>query len=219
VALAATAGVALGDTIHVPIRLSNVGTVRAIAVRLAWNPTKVRPLGTVAGDMMTLPSGVLFSPQPGTVDAAFLDASGANLDGVLATMSFATIAPGDPGIRIESVDARDADNKSVTVPVVVGAPLVVVPNVTAMALAAPNPFQGSTMLAFDLSKPSRVQMAIFSVDGRLVRTLVDGVREAGQYRPEWDGRDAHGSHAAPGVYYVRFVAGSQRFTRQVVLLQ
>jgi len=62
-------------------------------------------------------------------------------------------------------------------------------------------------------------MAIFSVDGRLVRTLMDGVREAGQYRPEWDGRDAHGSHAAPGVYYVRFVAGSQRFTRQVVLLQ
>jgi hypothetical protein len=40
VALAAAAGVALGDTIQVPIRLSNVGSVRAISVRLAWNPRR-----------------------------------------------------------------------------------------------------------------------------------------------------------------------------------
>jgi hypothetical protein len=59
----------------------------------------------VAGDMMTLPSGAAFSPGPGVVDAVFLDASGANLDGVLARVSFATIAPGDPGIRIDAVDA------------------------------------------------------------------------------------------------------------------
>jgi flagellar hook assembly protein FlgD len=95
---------------------------------------------------------------------------------------------------------------------------VVLPNVTAMSLAAPNPFQGSTSLGFDLAQPSRVELAIFSVDGRLVRTLVDGIREAGEYRPAWDGRDTHGSRAAPGVYYVRLLAGPKRFTRQVVLL-
>jgi hypothetical protein len=219
VALAPTTGVALGDTIAVPIRLSNVGTVRAVSVRLAWDAAKVRPLGMVPGDMMTEPKGVALSPQPGTVDAAFLGGSGANIDGVLATVRFATLAPGDPGIRIDAVDARDEQNKSVSVPVVVGAPLVVLPTVTTMALAAPNPFQNSTTLGFDLSQSTRVELVIFSVDGRRVRTLVEGVREAGQYRPEWDGRDAHGSRAAPGVYYARFVAGPKRFTRQVVLLQ
>jgi hypothetical protein len=153
------------------------------------------------------------------VDAVFLGGSGESADGILATVHFATLAPGDPGIRIESVDARDIENHALSLPVTVGAPLVVLPRVTAMSLAAPNPFQGSTALAFDLAQTSRVELAIFSVDGRLVRTLVDGLREAGQYRPEWDGRDTRGSRAAPGVYYVRLLAGPNRFTRQVVLLQ
>jgi len=133
-------------------------------------------------------------------------------------VTFATLAPGDPGIRIESVDARDIDNKSIGLPVVAGAPILVLPTETVMAAPAPNPFQGSTAMQLDLAKPTRVELAIFSVDGRHVRTLVDGVREAGQYRLEWDGRDARGARVAPGVYYARFVAGPKRFTRQVVLL-
>jgi hypothetical protein len=208
----------LGDTLRVPIRLSNVGSVEAVSVRLAWNPAKVQPVGMDPGELMTMPNGVVFTPKPGTVDAAFLGGSGASADGILATVRFATLAPGDPGIHIESVDARDLGNHSIQLPVTVTAPLVVLPNVTAMSLAAPNPFQGSTSLGFDLAQPSRVELAIFSVDGRLVRTLVDGIREAGEYRPAWDGRDTHGSRAAPGVYYVRLLAGPKRFTRQVVLL-
>jgi hypothetical protein len=218
-ALEAAPRVSLGDTIRCPIRLSNVGTVQGLSVRLAWNPARVRPVGMTPGELMELPSGAVFSPQPGTVDAAFFGASGANVDGLLATVSFATLAPGDPGIRIESVDARDGQNHAIALPISVSAPLVVLPSVTAMGLAAPNPFQNSTALAFDLAQPARVELTIYSVDGRRVRTLVDGLRDAGQYRMQWDGRDSRGTHVAPGVYYARLLAGPKRFTRQVVLLQ
>jgi hypothetical protein len=165
---------------------------------------------------MTIPNGIALTPHPERWTPRSWGS--ANADGILATVR-SPLAPATHGIRIESVDARDAANHAISLPVAVSAPIAVLPTVTTMSFAAPNPFQNSTALAFDLAQSSRVELEIFSVDGRLVRTLMNGNREAGEYRPEWDGRDTHGSRAAPGVYYVRLLAGPKRFTRQVVLLQ
>jgi flagellar hook assembly protein FlgD len=90
--------------------------------------------------------------------------------------------------------------------------------VTALAPAAPNPFRRATTFAIDLAQPAHVELALYAVDGRRVRTLVDDQREAGRYDVAWDGRDSRGDLTAPGVYYARFVSGSTRFTRRIVLL-
>jgi hypothetical protein len=52
-----------------------------------------------------------------------------------------------------------------------------------------------------------------------VRSLVDKVYEPGRYTIAWDGHDDGGRAVAPGVYYVRFVAGAKRFTHSVVFLR
>ena len=93
------------------------------------------------------------------------------------------------------------------------------PRTTSLALAAPNPFHGRTALAFDLAQRARVEMSLFSVDGRHVRTLVDEFRAPGHYAAIWDGSDDGGQSLPPGVYYLRFAAGPKRFTRTVVLLR
>ena len=42
---------------------------------------------------------------------------------------------------------------------------------------------------------------------------------AGSYTESWDGRDRNGNSVPSGVYLLRFVAGSQRETRRLVVLR
>jgi hypothetical protein len=52
-----------------------------------------------------------------------------------------------------------------------------------------------------------------------VATLVHETRAAGRYALSWDGRDAAGQPARPGVYYARLVTVGGRYTRTLVLIK
>jgi hypothetical protein len=80
----------------------------------------------------------------------------------------------------------------------------------------PNPFQRSATIRFDLPRASAVDLRVFDVAGRLVKTLENSRHEAGAYELQWDGRDAAGSSVAPGVYFVRLNAGETGSTQRVV---
>lgn len=53
----------------------------------------------------------------------------------------------------------------------------------------PNPFNPSTTISFSLPKENRVELAIYSISGQRVRTLLSGRMSAGTYSSVWDGRD------------------------------
>jgi flagellar hook assembly protein FlgD len=56
--------------------------------------------------------------------------------------------------------------------------------------------------------------------GRVERRLAAGTElDAGPHEFTWDGRDEFGARAAPGVYFVRGVAGSARLALAVVRLR
>ena len=55
--------------------------------------------------------------------------------------------------------------------------------------------------------------------GRLVRTLVDEVREPGTYTVFWDGKDEAGRQVSSGVYLYRMKATDFVQTRKMVLLK
>jgi len=139
-------------------------------------------------------------------------------DGVLATVSFKAIGNGDPKIRIEAVDGRGTHNEPLTIASSREA-TVPLPTATLLQSAMPNPFRETVSLAVDLAQRSNVNLSIYSVDGRKVRTLTSGVLEAGAYPFVWDGRDANGSEMKSGIYYARLIAGSARFTRRLTLLR
>ncbi len=61
--------------------------------------------------------------------------------------------------------------------------------VTSLGLAHPNPFNPSTTIEFALSRADNARLDVFTVDGRLVRTLVDGGLGAGPHTATWDGTD------------------------------
>ena len=64
----------------------------------------------------------------------------------------------------------------------------------------PNPFNPSTVIPYTLAKRTDLDLSIYNILGQRVRTLVQGVQDAGVYAATWDGRDDRGGGLAAGVY-------------------
>jgi hypothetical protein len=91
---------------------------------------------------------------------------------------------------------------------------------TALWQNAPNPFNPVTTIAFSLSTPSRVQLAIYDLAGRRVRVLVNGdERPAGRHAIRWDGTSNSGRLLASGIYFCRMEAGTFHETRRMTLVK
>jgi hypothetical protein len=84
---------------------------------------------------------------------------------------------------------------------------------------APNPFNPSTIVSFELRRDDVVALAVFDLGGRQVRTLVEGRLAAGQHRAVWDGRDDRGRLMASGVYLVQLRGRDYAESRRVALIK
>ncbi|MGD8395776.1 MAG: C25 family cysteine peptidase [Candidatus Eiseniibacteriota bacterium] len=90
--------------------------------------------------------------------------------------------------------------------------------------AVPNPFNPTTTLRFEVpgdagggTRP--VRLAIYDVQGRLVRELLRGSVPAGEMAARWDGRDRNGRLAASGTYFVRYEVAGAVLSGKLVMLR
>jgi uncharacterized repeat protein (TIGR01451 family) len=87
---------------------------------------------------------------------------------------------------------------------------------------APNPAQGGTRLWYGVPAGragARLDLAIYDLSGRRVRTLEQGIARSGRYSAQWDLRDASGAPAGPGVYFARLATGPEVCTRKVIVVR
>ncbi|MFT7698665.1 MAG: hypothetical protein ACI8S7_000478, partial [Candidatus Krumholzibacteriia bacterium] len=94
------------------------------------------------------------------------------------------------------------------------------PVVNRLALsAAPNPFNPATELQFVLPEnPRSVRLAVYNVNGRLVRTLT-AARQEGLQTVRWDGMTDGGVRAASGVYFARLQVDGDAVVQKMALVQ
>ena len=88
------------------------------------------------------------------------------------------------------------------------------------ALAAPNPFNPSTTIYFQVQESEQVSLVIYSLAGQVVRKLIPGrALKAGIHEVYWEGDDQQGRPVAAGVYFYRLIAGDQALVRKMTLLR
>jgi hypothetical protein len=76
-----------------------------------------------------------------------------------------------------------------------------------IAEVSPNPLNPEATLSFTISRPGQVRASVYSLDGRLVRTLLSGTfLEAGPHDLRIDGESDSGTRLASGVYFYRIEA-------------
>jgi hypothetical protein len=81
----------------------------------------------------------------------------------------------------------------------------------------PNPTRGATTIQFALPAKSDVSLKVYDVNGRLVNTLFNGVKDAGSWNVDWNGKDHMGRTLPAGVYFYRLEAGEDTATRKLIL--
>ena len=80
----------------------------------------------------------------------------------------------------------------------------------------PNPAAGPARIAWTMPAPARATLEVLDVSGRRIVTLFDGEAPAGAHAREWNGRDALGRTAPPGVYLARLVTPGAVSTARIV---
>jgi len=95
------------------------------------------------------------------------------------------------------------------------------PKAFSLAQNAPNPFNPSTTITFEVPEGAgqTVELSVFDVRGQRVRQLVNGTAEPGKHFAFFDGRDDFGRDLPSGVYFYRLRAESFSQTRKMILLK
>jgi hypothetical protein len=84
----------------------------------------------------------------------------------------------------------------------------------------PNPSETAVRYAYQIqSESERVDIGVFDIAGRVIRSLVHGTQSAGRYEVVWDGRREDGVRVKGAVYFLRASVGSSSRVSRVVLLK
>jgi flagellar hook assembly protein FlgD len=81
----------------------------------------------------------------------------------------------------------------------------------------PNPFNPKTTISYTIAKANIVNLSIFSINGTLVKELVNGYMSSGDHALEWDGSDKNNNRVASGVYLYRLSNGDKVVSMKMVL--
>jgi hypothetical protein len=88
-----------------------------------------------------------------------------------------------------------------------------------LGACVPNPFNPVTRIEYELTEAQWVHLRVYTVDGRLVATLVDGRVPEGRHEAVWHGCDEAGRPVASGTYFCCLEAGDDVQTRRMSLIR
>jgi len=83
----------------------------------------------------------------------------------------------------------------------------------------PNPFNPSTVINYDLAVDGYVDLSIYNVIGKKVKTIVNQNETAGRKVTAWYGTDDAGNSLGAGMYFYRLTAGGKVFTKKMILMK
>jgi hypothetical protein len=87
----------------------------------------------------------------------------------------------------------------------------------------PNPFNPETRINFfiphDNHISSRINLSVYDLNGKIIRTLVDEDLSPGNFAVIWDGKDQQGFSVAGGIYFYILRAKGNQLARKMFLLR
>jgi parallel beta-helix repeat protein len=219
---------ASGGVVRVHVMLDgNRQSVKGLHAGLSYNPAALEYVGVSQGSLVTGQTSPVFFEDLGgagkvQVDlAAMLSTSTLRGSGEVAVVEFRVVGSGNTTPVLTAADLRDKANRALGKKIEPRQDDTLVSDGASIEFtfgAYPNPFKGTTEIAFSVPVASEVSLKVYDVNGRLVRSLVEGSLAAGSHRVVWDGRTGAGSQTAPGVYLAVVKIGDRETASKMFLL-
>ena len=95
----------------------------------------------------------------------------------------------------------------------------VVPELYTLHQNYPNPFNPVTTLRYDLPEDALVNIIIYDMMGRQIKTLINDHQAAGYRSLQWNATNNAGSPLSAGIYLYMIQAGDFMQTKKMVLLK
>jgi len=213
-----------GHEMQVNVHVSDAANLTAAMIRITYDPNELQLLSTEKGELLARgDSDVLLNTvrRDGVIEICQgrlnQGAPGVSGSGVIATLSFRIASPITAGINY-GYDLRDARNTVLSrgMKDLMSLGQGEVKRVL-LCQNFPNPLSPRTSIVFTLPSKQAVDLAVFDLTGRRIRTLVDGVQDPGIHNIEWDGRSEAGVKVASGVYFYQMRAGDTVHSRKLVV--
>jgi len=146
----------------------------------------------------------------------------AELGSEMFSVAFRDASHQQAGLTLEKVEVADRSGRVYLEAAAKVNAAQALPKAFALSQNSPNPFNPSTTISYEIpesSGPVKVVVDVYNVRGQKVITLVDELKEAGQYSVNWNGQDQSGRRVSSGVYFYRMNAGDFRAVRKMVIVK
>ena len=85
--------------------------------------------------------------------------------------------------------------------------------------AKPNPAKGQTVLNFQLTRQTAVELSIYDIQGRLVKNLINDIKQAGTHKISWDGFDGKDNRVSAGIYFCKLKTENTDYLEKLILVK
>jgi flagellar hook assembly protein FlgD len=74
-------------------------------------------------------------------------------------------------------------------------------------------------MCYSIPRECNVTLSIYDITGKLVKILVNELKNSGVYSVNWNGTDDRGRKVGQGVYFYTLETSIQTFTKKLVLMK
>jgi hypothetical protein len=218
-------GAVPGMTIDIPIHISNDQNIQGLMGTLNYDPAMLSLDTLIFSDYL---DGYLIEYNEINPGEVIVAASGNNANsqsGLLANVTFEVLEGFTDETTVSITDVRLNEQEPVevstgmTISYVLGIDGAAIPDVYALHQNYPNPFNPITRINYDLPEDALVNITIYDMMGRQVKTLINSEQTAGYRTIRWNGTNYLGQTVSAGLYMYVIQAGAYRKTRKMVLLK
>jgi len=83
----------------------------------------------------------------------------------------------------------------------------------------PNPFNSDTNIEYYINKSQKIELIIYNVKGKTIKTLVSENTQAGHHKLRWNGRDNYNNPVASGLYFYCLKSADFSISRKLLLIE